>query len=226
LGLFAFRPLVERCVAASRVRSIGSDQHVACLFGPCTTARYSCRMQANTQLGAQSICKRCRIAFHVSAKILLAMGFLRKVMLFINPGYPRAGSSISIPIKLGSRCPSRTKVRAQGKGHAAMYASGLRAPHARRCRRTKTDVCPVICRCHAGGLHSFDRVRDDVSMSSVAKPLSCAGPQRVPYAMIGSAPKESTGRSAWGHAGVISKQADGPSLENSQMIAAEWVPGW
>ena len=150
--LFGLLPLVQRCVAVKSCAKCwirparGGIVQKLCVENV-QPARYSCRVQATTQSGAQSICKRCRIAFHV----LLAMGFLHKVMLFINPGSPRAGSSISIPIKAWL-------------GYAKRASSSPRRP----CRRTKTDVCPVICRCHPGRLHSFGRVRHDVSMSSVA----------------------------------------------------------
>jgi hypothetical protein len=134
----------------------------------CTTARYSCRVASKT-----------------------SDGILAQSHAIYSPWIPTSGIKYKHSNQSLVRCPSRTKVRVQGKDHAAMYAKRASSSPRRRCRRTKTDVCPVICRCHPGRLRSFGRVRDDVSLSSVAKALVLRRPtKRVHYAVIGSAPKE------------------------------------
>ena len=105
-----------------------------------------------------------------------------------------------------------------------MYACGLRAPHAGR-------LPPNETRCLSSHLWMSCTRLVKCSMTypcqaSLNFRLAPAH-KRMHYAVIGSAPKESTGRllcSAWGSCWVISDRWRSSPLENRQIVGCSMIP--
>jgi hypothetical protein len=145
---------------------------------PCSGCSFG---SAYWTIRVQAFCSALNVqppVIHVEWQARLVMGFLRKVMLFIHPGSPRAGSNISIPIKawLGAlaeqKCVCRERIMQQ------CMQSGLRAPHAGAAAERKQMFVQSFVDVIPGGCARLVECEMTYPCQASLKPSSCGGPPK------------------------------------------------